>query len=127
MSEARLARFFLRRLRHAAGAKALQRAVENGLLMRSELKLGALMVGVFDVAVEIVTLPLAVLRRRLGVASRAEERGATPAVSMRARLLVRRTSVASLGTAGKGNSTRNASSDVAMLPTLVSLMLTWFY
>ena len=74
MSEARLARFFLWRLRHAAGAKALVRAVENGLLVRSELKLGSLMVAVFDVAVEVASLPLAVMRRRLGLdgARRAE-------------------------------------------------------
>ena len=74
MSEERLSRFFLRRLRHAAGAKALARAVDNGLLVRSELKLGSLMVAVFDVAVEVASLPLAILRRRLGLdgARRAE-------------------------------------------------------
>jgi len=67
VSEVRLARFFLWRLRHAAGAKALTRAVENGLLVRSELKLGAVLVAVFDVAVEVASLPLAILRRRLGL------------------------------------------------------------
>ena len=74
MSEARLARFFLWRLRHAAGAKALARAVDNGLLVRSELKRGSVMVAVFDVAVEVASLPLAILRRRLGLdgARRAE-------------------------------------------------------
>ncbi len=74
MSEERLSRFFLWRLRHAAGAKALARAVDNGLLVRSELELGSVLVAVFDVAVEVASLPLAILRRRLGLdgARRAE-------------------------------------------------------
>lgn len=99
MIEARLARFFLQRLWHAAGAKALARAEEAGLLVRSERKLGAVMVGAFDVAVGVAQLPIAILRRRLGIAIPATEAGAKPAASMSARLLVLRTAVGATGEA----------------------------
>lgn len=107
MIEARLARFFLWRLWHAAGAKALARADEAGLLVKSQRKLGSVMVGVFDVAVGVAAMPIAVLRRRLGLAFRVAEAGAMTAASMRARLLVRRTSVGSTGEVSEPASTQD--------------------
>ncbi|QKV18978.1 AAA family ATPase [Oricola thermophila] len=75
MSEERLATFFLRRLRHRAGAQALRLAVAGGMLLRSEVKVAAAAIAVYDVIVDVVTVPLAVLRRRLGLPAKLRSAG----------------------------------------------------
>lgn len=67
MSEGRLARFLLWRLRHRAGGEALASAVEAGLLTRTERTIGGVAVVVFAVVSGIAAMPLALLRRKLGL------------------------------------------------------------
>ncbi len=67
MNKGRLARFLLRRLRHRAESDALASAVDAGLLTKSQRKVGGVAITLFAVAAGVAAMPLALLRRKLGL------------------------------------------------------------